>query len=107
MFEEFVISDFAASPELVINMSATLEWVEELVPGGATTRLSLRRVGHNYSCNLDVFTAAGQFSGMGLYSDPQGAFDDAVSKLMGFLRDWRKKRMGTGVSSHLLDGGLN
>ena len=107
MFEEFVISDFAASPELVNNMSATLEWVENSLPEGAATHLALRRISHNYTCTLDVFTGVGHFNGNGLFASPQGAFDQAVSMLMGMLRDWRKERLSAGISSHLVDSGLN
>ena len=85
MFKEFIFADFAATPELVVNMSATLQWVENSVHGGVGTYLALRRIGGSYTCNLDVYTAAGHFNGYGLFSDPQGAFDEAVSKLMAFL----------------------
>ncbi|MBI3554832.1 MAG: hypothetical protein HY074_01050 [Deltaproteobacteria bacterium] len=85
MFKEFIFADFSASPELVVNMSATLQWVENSVPGGMGTSLALRRVDNGYSCSLDVYTAGGHFNGYGLFSDPQGAFDEAVSKLMAFM----------------------
>ncbi len=88
MFKEFIFADFSASPELVVNMSATLQWVENSVPGGGSgvgTSLALRRIGQSYSCSLSVYTAGGHFNGYGLFSDPQGAFDEAVSRLMVFL----------------------
>ncbi len=107
MFEEFKIKDFAASPELVNNMSATLEWVENSLPEEAATHLSMRRIGQKYTCKLDVFTKVGHFNGVGLFASPQGAFDQAVSQLMGLLRHWRQERMTAGVSSHLADSGLN
>ena len=85
MFKEFIFADFSASPELVVNMSATLQWVENSLSGGVGTSLALRRIGEKYSCSLDIYTAGGHFNGYGLFSDPQGAFDEAVSKLMVYI----------------------
>ena len=90
----FTFDDFAPPSQVTTDAYATLSWLMEGAPPDAQVSATMRRVGGQFVCRVDVRSALGFFRGEIIDANAQLAVDRAACKVKEAMKAWQRTRLG-------------